>query len=39
MRLIEDVIAIILLIALPDCILEALGIYKALYKIIEIRQE
>lgn len=39
MRLIEDVICIILLIFLPDCILEKSGIYRAMQKIIDMRGE
>ena len=37
MRLIEDAICIILLIFLPDCILEKSGIYRAMQKIIDMR--
>lgn len=38
-RLIEDAICIILLIVLPDCILEKSGIYRAMQKIIDMRGE
>ena len=33
-RLIEDVISIILLMLLPDCILERLGLYDSMQTII-----
>lgn len=38
MRLIEDVIAIALLILLPDNVLEWFGIYKSLETIIRRRE-
>lgn len=33
-RLIEDIICIILLAVLPDCILERLGLYESMQTII-----
>lgn len=38
-ELVEDIICIILLVLLPDILLEKFGLYAAMYALIEEREE